>query len=286
MKRVRVALIILLAASFSLGAAGETHRNDLTLRRNGEVQIKSDVPDITIIQESRGDSAAVTLTGAARDRYSMTVREDRDGIFIEVKRKQRLGIDLFQTLDAHLTVTLPNSWTEGELAVSTVSGQLKITGPLYAEEVELHSVSGSIDFESLVTTNTLEIASVSGTIEGNTIEAGNIGITNVSGAIKIDKITSTSRSDVEVGSVSGTIKLPLLDAANATVESISGAISVTLPRTFAGHVSASSLSGSISTDIDGVHDLNTEKRTQTFAVGKGSAILEVSTTSGSIRILQ
>jgi DUF4097 and DUF4098 domain-containing protein YvlB len=132
----------------------------------------------------------------------------------------------------------------------------------------------------------LEIASVSGTIEGKAIEAGDVEITNVSGAIKINKITSTSRSDVEVGSVSGAVKLSLLDAAKATVESISGAISVTLPRTFAGHVSASSLSGSISTGIDGVHDLNTEKRTQTFAIGNGSAVLEVSTTSGSIRILQ
>ncbi|HCJ95367.1 MAG TPA: hypothetical protein DHV69_09355 [Sphaerochaeta sp.] len=286
MKRVCVSILILLAASLSLGAAGETYRNDLTLRKDGEVQIKSDVPDITIIQESRGDSAAVTLTGAARDRYSMTVREDRDGIFVEVKRKQRLGIDLFQTLDAHLTVTLPNSWTEGELSVSTVSGQLKIPGPLYAEEVELHSVSGSIGFDSLSTTDSLEIASVSGSIEGKTIEAGDVGITSVSGAIMIDKIISTSRSDVEVGSVSGAIKLPLLDASNATVESISGAISVTLPRTFGGRVSASSLSGSISTSIDGVHDLSTEKRTQTFAVGNGSASLEVSTTSGAIRIAQ
>lgn len=286
MKRVCVSILILLAASLSLGAAGETYRNDLTLRKDGEVQIKSDVPDITIIQESRGNSAEVTLTGAARDRYRMTVREDRDGIFVEVKRKQRMGIDLFQSLDARLTVTLPASWTEGDLVVSTVSGQLKIAGPLYAEEVELHSVSGSIGFDSLVTTDSLEIASVSGSIEGKAIEAGDIAITSISGAIMIDKIVSTSRSDVEVNSVSGAIKLPLLDASKATVESISGAIGITLPRTFGGRVSASSISGSISTSIDGVHDLSTEKRTQTFAVGNGSASLEVSTTSGAIRIAQ
>lgn len=286
MRKRAIAIILLLAISFSLGAAGDVYRSNLEVKGNGSIRITSDAPDITIDRHAGNSDVRVELTGAGRDHYRMTVREDRDGVYVEVKKKQRFSIGLGMFQEAHLSVSLPSRWTEGDLEVASVSGSIRLETDLEAEEISLGSVSGSINFKSMATTDAMEIESVSGAVKGERIEAAGLEISSVSGAVLVDDITVSDGEDMHINTVSGAIRVGALEAKHIYLESISGAIQAPLPAHFSGKVTASSLSGAINTEISSANSSWSDKRTHGFSIGTGNATFEASTTSGAIRITQ
>lgn len=287
MKRICTTIILLVATLMTISAEGRRESPYPTLREGDRITIASDAPLVTIDRHGRDDTMHVQLSGRGSNRYHLTVRNERDGVSVEVKKKQRLGVFLSDLFDARLDISIPESWTKGELDVKTISGALKIEKSLEAHRIALRSVSGSIGFTALSATDRIEIESVSGAIRGSNVEAAALELSSVSGAIMIDRIAVfNGKEDLQVDTVSGAIKLGETSAGNAKIQSVSGSILLTLKNRFEGKVSATSISGSISAEISNEHTKWSEKRTQGFSIGSGHNLIEIGTASGSIRIIQ
>ncbi|MDD3930395.1 MAG: DUF4097 family beta strand repeat-containing protein, partial [Sphaerochaeta sp.] len=89
-------------------------------------------------------------------------------------------------LDARLTVSIPRQREGSVLSVSTVSGALQVKEPVSGHSVYLKSVSGAIDFDTIRTTREASVETVSGAIRGHLVEAGELDLSSVSGAIQVD----------------------------------------------------------------------------------------------------
>ena len=123
-----------------------------------------------------------TATAYVRKRWMDVVREvKRRGVFYRLR----------SFLDARLTVSIPRHWEGSVLSVSTVSGALQVKEPVSGRSVYLKSVSGAINFDTIRTTREASVETVSGAIRGHLVEAGELDLSSVSGAIQVDSITET-----------------------------------------------------------------------------------------------
>lgn len=286
-KRTYITVLVLFAFLFSLAAEGRRESPYPTLREDDWIKISSDAPGIVIERHGTDETMHVELTGRGSERYRLTVLRERDGVSVEVKKKQRIGVFLSDFFDAGLYISIPESWTEGEIEVETVSGAIRVEEFIEARDIGFGTVSGAITFTGLRADEEVEIESVSGAIRGSNVIASSLELSSVSGAIMIDRIeVFNGKEDLQVESVSGAIKLGETKAGNAHVGSVSGSVHLTLSPRYEGTVRASSLSGSISADITADHTSWSEKRTQGFSIGSGHNSIEVETTSGSIKIIQ
>jgi len=284
MKRMGISLLLLIAACAVLGATGQTYQETLRPSDDGEIIVRSDAPQVTIERHSDSQDVLVDLSGPGKDRYRLTVRKDGGDVFVEVKKKRGVFIGLRSFLDARLTVSIPRQWEGSVLSVSTVSGALQVKEPVSGRSVYLKSVSGAINFDTIRTTREASVETVSGAIRGHLVEAGELDLSSVSGAIQVDSITETGNGKALVETVSGSIRIGRTEGDSFKLGSVSGAIQVALPARFAGVVTTSSISGSTSADFASEHTASSDKRTQRHTVGSGTDSMEVGTTSGSIRI--
>lgn len=126
-------------------------------------------------------------------------------------------------------------------------------------------------------TDSLEINSVSADFSVTGIAVGDIDVSTVSGDIAAD-VTSVKSFDVE--SVSGNfgISSPLAPE-DGDYESVSGNLALTLPESAGFTVDCDSVSGEISSEING--KLSDSK----FICGSGDAEYDVETVSGNVKIM-
>ncbi len=163
----------------------------------------------------------------------------------------------------------------GKLTARSTSGDVNVRQSADIDTVDLHSTSGSISCE-LVNVKTLTADSTSGSIRAA-----------VSGAAEKVKLGSTSGNlypeiasadRVELSSTSGSVSGSVSAFAGMKVGSTSGNVTLNLPAEPGLTLKAGTNSGSFSSG------LALEKDKDTYTCGDGSAVCEISTTSGDIRI--
>lgn len=287
MKRTLALTFCLLLILSGLGAEGRREQPDPTIGEDDTIRVTTDAPDILIKRHSKDDSLRVVLNGRGSDSYRLSVRSERDGVAIEVKKKQRIGLFIADLFDTDLVLSVPESWTDGNLEVESISGSIVIEDFLEARAISIGSVSGSISFIAFSADHEIEVESVSGSIKGKSIESGSLQASSVSGAIMIDRVSVfNGEEDLQVETVSGAIKLGETSAGNAHISSISGSVHLTLTPRFEGTVTTTSLSGAISAETSQPHTVRSEKHTHSLTIGDAYNSIELSTTSGSIRIIQ
>jgi hypothetical protein len=202
-KRTYITVRVLVAFLFSLAAEGRRESPYPTLREDDWIKISSDAPGIVIERHGTDETMHVELTGRGSERYRLTVLRERDGVSVEVKKKQRIGVFLSDFFDAGLYISIPESWTEGEIEVETVSGAIRVEEFIEARDIGFGTVSGAITFTGLRADEEVEIESVSGAIRGSNVIASSLELSSVSGAIMIDRIeVFNGKEDLQVESVS------------------------------------------------------------------------------------
>jgi DUF4097 and DUF4098 domain-containing protein YvlB len=168
----------------------------------------------------------------------------------------------------------------GRLQANSISGNVQVNGDVRGE-VQVNTVSGDIQMRGAA--GSFSAHSVSGNIEagsvGNSAEAQ-----TVSGDIQISARTLTG----EYSTVTGGITLSGRPGTGRTLEvhSHSGEVLLRLPRGVGADAEITTWSGEISVDIDHARTLQAGRREREVRIGSGGPRVELSTFSGSVRIVE
>jgi hypothetical protein len=188
-------------------------------------------------------------------------RENCGQLVLEVPRAASVQID---ALSAEAAVR----HVQGSVAIETVSGN--ITVEAQSPAIAIESVSGIVSVTS--GTQDLEIETVSGsiTVQG---AGGDIELSSVSGNLSL-KAGSELRK-LEASSVSGDVVVagPLARSASIEAQTHSGDVTLSLPSNTSASVETCTFSGQVTNALGPT-------------VGNGDAHVEVSSFSGTVRILR
>ncbi len=176
------------------------------------------------------------------------------------------GAQLDYVVDVPATTSIDARATSGRLDLRGTTGAVTIdnsTGSVYLAQltgpVTVHTSSGSIDLADV--SGALQVSSTSGSLHGTNLAALRSAATT-SGSINL---AGTFRGDTQVQSVSGSIDLQL------------GPESST-------QITATTISGSISSGGLSLSNPSQERRFLSGTIGDGAGSLRVSTISGSIAL--
>jgi DUF4097 and DUF4098 domain-containing protein YvlB len=148
------------------------------------------------------------------------------------------------------------------------------------------SISGDVEIIETQTDGAIEANSISGGVMLRKVSARRIDVGSVSGAIAVQDVTSDR---VAGHSISGTVEFsgPLAKGGRYELNSHSGDVRVTLAGSTGFEVDANSFSGNIRSDVPlkiGGNDDRTRRRSLQGVFGDGSAVLSLTTFSGSVTI--
>ena len=174
---------------------------------------------------------------------------------------------------------------KGDLSANSISGTVRITnaGRISAAK----SISGDVEIVETQTDGAIEANSISGGVTLRKVSARRIDVGSVSGAIAVQDVTSDR---VAGHSISGTVEFsgPLAKGGRYELNSHSGDVRVTLAGSTGFEVDANSFSGNIRSDvplkIGGGDDRMVRRRSVQGVFGDGSAVLSLTTFSGSVTI--
>ncbi|MFP4563397.1 MAG: DUF4097 family beta strand repeat-containing protein [Spirochaetia bacterium] len=160
----------------------------------------------------------------------------------------------------------------------TISFEMWI--PATAAELRIQSVSGKIELEGMSDTVDLDLATTSGRIL--TDNGGNFRAKSISGRIEF----VSHGDEVDIRTTSGRIEGTLREMGpegRIEIRSVSGSVRIAVPADFGAQVDIRSVSGAVTTDIP-VEVFSSKRNSLEGTIGGGGAEVDISTTSGSIRI--
>jgi DUF4097 and DUF4098 domain-containing protein YvlB len=175
---------------------------------------------------------------------------------------------------------------KGDVSANTVSGDVRISGATRVSAAK--TISGMVELVDVQTDGALESGSVSGDVVLRRVTARRIDATSVSGSIRLEELQSDR---VSANSTSGSVAFSGTLARNGRYElnSFSGEIRLLLSGNTGFEVEANSFSGDVRSDFaittrgqDSGRGGRRKVLNGTF--GDGSAILDLTTFSGSILI--
>ena len=175
---------------------------------------------------------------------------------------------------------------KGELTVETVSGNVRVASA--GRLAMAKSVSGNVDVVDTRVDGALEASSVSGNVVLQRLNAQRLDLGSVSGDVRMLDI----RCDrVDAQSISGTVEFvgPLSRTGRYELKSHSGEVRVTVAGGSGFELNATSFSGDVRSDLPlTTHGTETDRgrrrRTLSGTYGDASAVLDLTTFSGSIVI--
>jgi hypothetical protein len=177
---------------------------------------------------------------------------------------------------------------KGDISANTVSGDIRITGAARISAAK--TISGAVEIADTQTDGALESGSVSGDVTLRRVTARRIEASTVSGSLKLEEL---SCERVEASSTSGSVTYSgaLARGGRYELNSFSGEVRLLLSGDTGFEVDANSFSGDIrTTDLQittrGSRDTDRRGRRRELSgtFGDGSAILDLTTFSGSIVI--
>jgi hypothetical protein len=233
------------------------------------------------VQVVGGSRTAVRVTGSVDDARGLTVSSSGGRVQIELEPVQGWGgsrdncgqlvIEVPSAASVQLSTISADAHVrqvQGRVAVESVSGNILVEAN--APEIAIESVSGNVRVVS--TTRDLEVETVSGqvAVQG---AGGDVELVSVSGDLSLQAGSELRR--LEVGSVSGNLVVAGSLARSATVEAQthSGNVTLSLPANTSASVETCTFSGQVTNALGPT-------------LGSGDARVEVSSFSGTVRILR
>jgi len=300
-------------APYQQGREEQTSRETKTVKigPDGELSLSNISGDI-VVTRANGSDATIEIVKSARARTADDAREllalvnvtvtERAGraevktVYPqgdEMRRNNRRNINV----SVNYTVATPpgtrlmvNSISgsirvsdiKGDVSANSVSGTVRIAngGRIAAAK----SVSGDVEIIDTQTDGAIEVQSVSGGVTLRKVAARRIDVGSVSGSVTVQDITCDR---VEAHSVSGGVEFggPLAKGGRYEFNSHSGDVRVVLAGSTGFELEANSFSGTIHSDlpIKLQGDIG-RRRSMQGVYGDGSAVLNVTTFSGSVVI--
>lgn len=299
-------------ALYQQGREEQTDRQTKTVRigADGELSLSNISGDI-VVTRSNGTDATIEIVKTARARTADEAREllglvnvtvtERAGR-AEVKTNYPPGEEMRRyrrnvNVSVNYTVATPagtrltiNSISgsirvsdiKGDISANSISGTVRIANG--ARVAAAKSVSGDVEIVDTQTDGAIEVQSVSGGVTLRKVAARRIDVGSVSGAVTVQDIQCDR---VEAHSVSGGVEFsgPLAKGGRYEFNSHSGDVRVVLAGSTGFELEANSFSGTIHSDfpIKVQGDIG-RRRSMQGVFGDGSAVLSVTTFSGSVTI--
>jgi DUF4097 and DUF4098 domain-containing protein YvlB len=250
-----------------------------------------------------------TQRGGSRGDYSVDV--SASGGTVRVVESSRNFFCLFCSRHVSYRISVPSS---AQADIKTTSGDITVEGLKGA--VALSTVSGEIhanDLEGGLTAGTtsgevrlnhalgkLEVNTISGDVqledgqaEGATVNttSGEVALDGVAGALNIGTVSGdvairdARDSQLAIATTSGSVEYSgdLAGGKTNTVNSISGDLKLALPEDAGIRLDASTISGSITSDLE-LSEREQGLRSLKGVAGNGATNLTIGTTSGDISI--
>ena len=174
----------------------------------------------------------------------------------------------------------------GDVSAETVSGNVQVSSG--GRITTAKSISGNVDVSDTKFDGSLEATSVSGDVRLQHVSARRISIGSVSGNVRLDDVQS-DRVDAHTTSGNATFSGTLASNGRYELKSFSGEVRLELSGNTGFELEASSFSGDVHSDFPiTTHGSSDERRGRRRSLsgtyGDGSAVLNVSTFSGSVVI--
>ena len=294
----------------------QTDRSTRTLKigANGELHIANIAGDI-VVTRGGGNDATVEIIKTARGRTTEDAREMLELVQVDIserggraeiktrypqgdefrrnnRRNVNVSVDFNVTAPAGARLTIHSisgnisaKDIKGDLTLESVSGTIRIGNG--GRVAAAKSVSGNVEVVDTEMDGHLEASSVSGTVLLRNLKARELNVDSVSGGVSLQDIVCDR---VEAQSVSGDVDFsgPLAKAGRYELTSHSGNVRVAVAGGTGFELEASSFSGSVRSDIPLNAQANASSRRQQRTLrgiyGDGSAVLDLTTFSGSIVI--
>lgn len=306
------------ASYYQQGREEQTDRQTraLKLGANGELSLQNIAGDITVTRSSGGDTTLeIIKTARARTAeeakaqlglVSVTVTErnaraevkaeypgDRSGWGWN-RRGANVSVTYNVSTPANTRLTINSisgnvrvSDVKGDLSVNTISGAVRVANGGRIGSAK--SVSGAVEIVDTQIDGALEAQSVSGTVTLRKVNARRVNVGSVSGAVQIDDLQCER---VEAHSISGDVQYggALAKGGRYELTSHSGNVRVDVAGNSGFELEANSFSGSVRSEVPLTNqstgdDRGPMRRHALRGVhGDGSAVLEVTTFSGSVVI--
>ena len=307
---------IVRTTSYQQGREEQTDRQTKTLKLgpDGELSVANISGDIVVTRAGGGD-ATVEIVKTAKARTSEDAREllglvqvavtERNGR-AEVKtvyprddemrrnNRRNMNVSVAYTIAApagtRLTInsisgSIRVTDIKGDLTLNTISGGVRIANG--GRIATAKSVSGDVEITDTQIDGALEAQSISGSVVLRKVSARRVDLGSVSGSVVIQDVQSER---VEAHSVSGNVEFGGALARHGRYElnSHSGNVRVSVAGGTGFELQADSFSGSLRSDLQltmqGTDRGEGRRRALRGVYGDGSAVLEVTTFSGSIVI--
>jgi DUF4097 and DUF4098 domain-containing protein YvlB len=292
----------------------ERYTKTVRLGANGELDVSNIAGDITVTRGG-GSDATIEVVKTARGRsiddaksllqivqVDITERGGRaevrtrypSGDEARINNRRNIDVSVAYNITApagtRLTVKsisggIKVSDIKGEVQAESVSGDVRIGGAGRVGTAK--SVSGNVEVSDTEIDGTLEAGSVSGDVILRRLTARRIDTSSISGEVKIDDVKCER---VDASSISGTVSFggPLARNGRYSLKSHSGEVHVAVAGGSGFEVEASSFSGEVRSELPvtthGTSNDRGRRRILSGTYGDGSAMLELTTFSGSILI--
>jgi DUF4097 and DUF4098 domain-containing protein YvlB len=298
------------------GREEQTERTSRTLKlgAGGELNLSNVAGDITVTRGA-GQDATIEIVKTARAQsvdeakaalglvqVEVVERGGRAEVHTRYPDEQERGGQNRRNLNVQVTYTVaaPSgaritarsvSGTisvrdiRGELSLESVSGNIAIAGGGRVSGAK--TVSGSVEIAGTDLDGALEASSVSGNVALRKSKARRLALTTISGNVILDDVECPR---LEAKSVSGNVEVagPLTAGGRYDLTSHSGDIRIAVSGDTGFELDANSFSGSIRSDLPlsgqgGSGDRGGRRdRAVRGVYGNGSAVLDVTTFSGSV----
>ena len=173
----------------------------------------------------------------------------------------------------------------GDVAVETVSGDVQVSSG--GRVTTAKSISGNVQVSDTKFDGSLDASSVSGDVRLQRVTARRVSIGSVSGNVRLEDVQS-DRVDAHTTSGNASFDGSLAKNGRYELKSFSGEVRIALSGNTGFELEASSFSGDVHSDLPisshGSSDDRRRRRSLSGTYGDGSAVLNVSTFSGSVVI--
>jgi DUF4097 and DUF4098 domain-containing protein YvlB len=292
----------------------QVERTTRTLRvgANGEVQLTNIAGDILITRGS-GNDVAVEIVKTARGRDDADAREQLQLVPVEItersgraevrahhpggeerRRNNRRNInvqvafnvtapDHIRIRAASISGSITTRDFKGEISAESVSGTVRVSNG--GRIASAKSISGNVEVVDTDIDGSFIASSASGSVLLRRVKARQLTLGSISGNVELDDIDARQ---VEAQSVSGNVKFagPLSKGGRYELNSHSGSITAALGGSTGFEIEATSFSGGVRSDFSFASNDNQSRGRRSIrgVHGDGSAVLELTTFSGSIII--
>jgi hypothetical protein len=305
------------AVWYQQGREEQTDRQTRTLKLgpNGELSVTNISGDIVVTRASGGD-ATLEIVKSVRARTAEDAREllglvqvtitERGGR-AEVKtvypqgdemrrnNRRNVNVSVAFTISApagtRLTIgsvsgSIKVADIKGDLAAATISGAVRIANA--GRIASARSVSGDVEITDTQIDGAVEAQSISGSVVLRNVTARRVDLGSVSGGVVVHDVQCER---VEAHTISGSVDFAGSLAKNGRYEltSHSGDVRVAFAGNTGFELEANSFSGSVRSDVpitlQGTdRTMGRGRRAMRGVFGDGSAVLDVTTFSGTIVI--